>query len=508
MALTADQVYLLNTLGYLSTENAYDAKSDMTVGDFVRTLRNDPSKINAVQGDFQSPEQIKSVCDQILADDTLCSMTIEHASRTDGGADCLVITTPEGAGERQAVIVFEGTMGGNEWRDNFDGGARTDADDGVSTLEQEKALEWYQSEEIQAIVGDCDKVTVSGHSKGGNKAKYLTLLDDSIDECISFDGQGFSDEFVDEYSSEIMRNQRKITNYNASDDYVNILLNDVGEIHYIEGCEVPNFFTNHSLFTLYQSVPLEDHITEQNELMAEADQMLNSFLRSISQDEKKIILSLVGELAADLLIKGKIDWEDAKDYYDRLVNKGGLDVLGKFLDHLVTYASYELVERIISRLKEAFPFLSSWLNGMLKKVKEKGGMPDGSDLRLGNAADYINLDAEVLHTLANQLHQLNDELEHCAGTLNRTALDVNGAKIPLKLSLSIVFNLDALVTRITNRLIGDLLHKLGQDARHIGREASELSQRIRKVIQLMETTEKENIALIPEPGRSPSPFTL
>lgn len=37
---------------------------------------------------------------------------------------------------------------------------------------------------------------MSGHSKGGNKAQYVTMFSqnrDVIDTCVALDGQGFSD---------------------------------------------------------------------------------------------------------------------------------------------------------------------------------------------------------------------------------------------------------------------------------------------------------------------------
>lgn len=510
MALTADQVYLLNTLGYLSKAGVYSAKTDMSVEQFVSGILDSPDTIRSLEDPFQSVEQIRSICDQILSDPTLCAMKIEHASRTEGGADCLIITTPDGAGEKQAVVVFEGTVGGNEWRDNFEGGAKTDAEDGVSTLEQERALEWYESDAVQSILADCDKVTVSGHSKGGNKAKYITLLDKTgtIDECISFDGQGFSDEFVDHYSSEIMRNQSKITNYNNSNDYVNILLNDVGEIHYVEGCDVPSWDVYHSLFTLHKSVPLDEHYTKQNPLLAEADQLFNSFLRTISQEEKEIILGLLGEVVADKCSGDrKIDKADCKDYIDRIMNKGGWDVIVKFLDHLVKYAKREVAERIIGMLKEWFPFLSPWLNGILKKIKDNNKIPDGADIRLGNAADYILTDTDVLGSLARQLQTLCSELKSCTGLVGRCELEVKKANFSIRASMSLAFELEDLGIATLNGLLEEILGQLRVLTGSLSGEAEDLAQRIRQLAAMVERTEQENVSLLPDGGHRASPYT-
>ena len=130
-----------------------------------------------------------------------------------------------------------------EWKDNFQGGSVTDQPDGVSTLQQERALEWYQSQNLDGY----DSVTVSGHSKGGNKAKYVTIMDDSVDRCLAFDGQGFSDEFIEKYEDKIAENQYKIHNHNVDGDYVNILLNDVGDKTYYKGYNYGDgkFLENH-----------------------------------------------------------------------------------------------------------------------------------------------------------------------------------------------------------------------------------------------------------------------
>ena len=53
---------------------------------------------------------------------------------------------------------------------------------------------------------------------------YIAILDDSVDRCVSFDGQGFSDEFYEKYADQIAHNKNKIVNCSAESDYVNFLL--------------------------------------------------------------------------------------------------------------------------------------------------------------------------------------------------------------------------------------------------------------------------------------------
>lgn len=191
--------------------------------------------------------------------------------------------------------MFQGTAAA-EWKDNFIGGGPTDTADGVSTPYQESALAWYECLDLSGY----DTITVSGHSKGGNKAKYITLMDDSVDRCLSFDGQGFSDEFMAKYAGAITMRQHKIENHNVDNDYVNLLLNDIGETYFYEGQDVGNFLENHCPNTFFKFdknggcslVP-----GERSEDMAALDDFLNGCLRSLPPSEKKEMLALVGELA-------------------------------------------------------------------------------------------------------------------------------------------------------------------------------------------------------------------
>lgn len=51
-------------------------------------------------------------------------------------------------------------------------------------------------------------IVVSGHSKGGNLAEYVALLSDNVVRAISYDGQGFSNDFYEKHRN-INRNKSK-----------------------------------------------------------------------------------------------------------------------------------------------------------------------------------------------------------------------------------------------------------------------------------------------------------
>ncbi|MDD4049228.1 MAG: DUF2974 domain-containing protein [Clostridia bacterium] len=134
-----------------------------------------------------------------------------------------------------ATVVFRGTYGPYEWRDNGEGGYLSD------TVQQQVALDYIEGLE------DYNNITVTGHSKGGNKAQYVAITSDKVDRCVSFDGQGFSQEFHTKYKEKIAANSHKITSISAANDFVNSLLIPVAvnQIYIGTPSEGKDFFHYH-----------------------------------------------------------------------------------------------------------------------------------------------------------------------------------------------------------------------------------------------------------------------
>ena len=297
MALTTAQVLLLNNLMYMTDTEAfseitsYAQKGPESIRDIVESF--DCAQLNGsteystfTTGDdwYNLIQAIKS--DETLMDVQLVSTHVDHAEGGGGGVSALFLDPST----NEAVVVFKGTQGGNEWKDNFAAGAQS------SSAQQENALEWYQTLELDQY----DSITVSGHSKGGNKAQYVTIMDNSVDRCLSFDGQGFSDEFIESYGDQIIHNQDKIQNHVVDYDIVNLLLNHVGETIYYEGQGIGNLLENHcpdSFFEFHEDGSYSLHTTDRPEEMAALDQFLNSYLRSLPENEKKELLGILGEVA-------------------------------------------------------------------------------------------------------------------------------------------------------------------------------------------------------------------
>ncbi|MDN4066547.1 DUF2974 domain-containing protein [Paenibacillus vini] len=129
-----------------------------------------------------------------------------------------------------ATVVFRGTSGDYEWHDNGTGAYLSDTEMQIAALKYIESLPY-------------NNITVTGHSKGGNKAQYVAILSDKVDRALSLDGQGFSKEFVEKYADLIAANGGKITSISAKDDPVNRLLIPVaGKIIYIETANPEKFY--------------------------------------------------------------------------------------------------------------------------------------------------------------------------------------------------------------------------------------------------------------------------
>lgn len=136
----------------------------------------------------------------------------------------------------KTVVAFRGTLDGEEWRDNVEGMLESD------TLAQKEALDY-----IESIPGG--DIVVVGHSKGGNKAQYVGILSEKVSKAYSFDGQGFSKEFIDKYHNEIWNNHHKINYYALDTDFVHGLLYQlpyIDPVYVSGGSDVTSGFQNHS----------------------------------------------------------------------------------------------------------------------------------------------------------------------------------------------------------------------------------------------------------------------
>ncbi len=298
--LSIEQIVLINNLLYC--ENFGNPKAtflspyneSQTVGEYTEGMIANDTMIDD-EKEYTTGmlgAEFKEIFHAISRDKLLSSLQIReiHIESSDaGGSRSVYLYDPEA---KEAIVAFKGTEGDAEWVDNVSGLYK------VPTDFQQNALNWFRSLNFE----DCNVITVTGHSKGGNKAKFITIMEDHVDNCFAFDGQGFSDEFIKKYSEEIIKNQPKIHNLNAESDFVNILLNDVGEKKFYLGTNFgrlgfaenhcPNailFFDDLGEVSLWKA-------SGQDKKMADLDIMLNSFIRSCRMTTRQNVAEMLGNI--------------------------------------------------------------------------------------------------------------------------------------------------------------------------------------------------------------------
>ncbi len=140
-----------------------------------------------------------------------------------------------------AIVAFKGSAK-NEWSDNVEGIRVTDTKAQMDAYDYIEGLSY-------------DNITVIGHSKGGNKAMYCTIRSEKVNRCVSMDGQGFSDKFMNKYAVQISKKADKITNVSYSADFVHVLMLQIpgsNQIYTKEGSgvmSVPECHSPNSIFS-------------------------------------------------------------------------------------------------------------------------------------------------------------------------------------------------------------------------------------------------------------------
>lgn len=292
--LNEKQLMLLDTLVYLDC----GFPPSTSVETLVRQLQEPGALDRLTFDDALTREETEEMLRYIAADEELMGLTIVDS--TDGYVRAVCFEDSSG----DAVIAYRGTGGTYvAWDDNFQGGYLSE------TELQQEALEFAEGCAVKY-----DDITVTGHSKGGNMAQYVTVvMGDEVDRCVSFDGQGFSDEFIEKYSDEIELNRSKIRSVCSYNDYVNILLTSIaGETVYLDN-ENGIFPGGHYIYDLYTNS--NNRLDENGEYVTSREQsilvqgmngletLLVKYLDSTPQVVEFVVYSVFGGVIGGLLGK-------------------------------------------------------------------------------------------------------------------------------------------------------------------------------------------------------------
>lgn len=161
-------------------------------------------------------------------DRTLADSRVGGVYYTERGGQAFFVTHPEGG----VTLVYRGS-GSGEWLDNGLGLSGWPMAAEYQCLGARRRLQYATGQQLQALELACRwaeryrwrEITVTGHSKGGNKAQFITLCADFVEKCYSFDGQGFSPEALSELAQneQFARRQKRLWSIAADNDFVNVL---------------------------------------------------------------------------------------------------------------------------------------------------------------------------------------------------------------------------------------------------------------------------------------------
>lgn len=283
---------------------------------------------------------------------------------------------------KDLIVAFQGTTGGDEWADNVEGLDEAD------TERQKAALDFIENL-------DSENITVVGHSKGGNKAQYVAITSDKVKYCVSMDGQGFSQEFLDKYWAEIERNANKIKSYSVSNDYVNILMFPIPGVDpiYCQGGNEPGL-KNHSASSFFHYEQDENgqwHIktnsnnqanivkTSQDEIMAYLHEFTCFIINEMPDSDKAKVIKYLKVLLAVAMDEHYRIEIDGVIYTSKpgKGEKGVIDLLGldlktgtMIIAYIVKYIeTYDLSEEQIRQLLGAFG-LEKELDRLLDEIEK------------------------------------------------------------------------------------------------------------------------------------------
>ena len=210
----AETAMILNTYMYTDYE---DAEDGMTLSEIVEEM---PEHID-VEGTYHPQYEILS---EAVRDPAIGNLTISHDPHDMGfneGTNAATFTSPDG---KSIYVVYRGTADG-EWMDNGMGLYEDE------TVQQRQAVSYFDAVMGSVALTGVERIVVTGHSKGANKAQYVTMESayaSYIDACYSVDGQGHSREAVSKWqgvmsTDEYKKRTGRIYGINGENDYVSVL---------------------------------------------------------------------------------------------------------------------------------------------------------------------------------------------------------------------------------------------------------------------------------------------
>lgn len=376
MVLSDSQLMLLEQLTYLNNsvyKGAGTSKVDnpKTVAELMSAFMDENGNLDlselespdtSYNGEFTSAKQWAGMLRAIAEDESLMRLEIGDSYKDADGV--VLATCYADPYSDEAYVTFKGTTGAREWHDNVLGLYQSD------TACQQEALAFIESLPF-------DNITVTGHSKGGNKAMYVTLLSDKVKRCVAMDGQGFSKEFYEKYWAEVQKKGHLISNYSLDDDYVHILLSPVPNSNqvYCHGYNKGGA-DNHSPSSYFEfkddengnsNVVVQDNgtvvtPTTENEGLTYLHEFTNFIVNVMPYEKREYMAKYLGVILAGAMVLFK-DKKDSVEINGTIYTKKTLiefiladkDALATLFAYIIKYVeTYDLTMDELRALLEGF----------------------------------------------------------------------------------------------------------------------------------------------------------
>ena len=327
--MTDDQRYMLLQHAIYEISKK-PMKVGTTVGDWINSLNNNSDNVlKAIKGDSE-----------------LMKMQISATHQLDGHASGYTAILVEPS-TKKALVVCRGSSTAKDWGDNVRLAKDGDGSDGVSSRQQESVLKFYQ--DWRKNQGkEYNDIVAMGHSKGGNNATYLTIMDDSIRKSFTVNAPGFSDKFFEKYRDRIEKNGLKVYNNNTENDIVGTIMNQIGHKKYYTQLAHNNGFKDTHLATammdfdnLKPGEPFKMYETKQSEKAKQFDRFFNSLIRDTKQPVRNILLEAIANVADSFNIDnlGDISKIALMMSHFTITLAVGTAVAAYFCDYIGTYAA-------------------------------------------------------------------------------------------------------------------------------------------------------------------------
>lgn len=394
------------------------------MADVINQMHNDP-KMNSLKIDGVTPEYKGSIRGACFVDEN-----------------------------GNATVAFRGTGGSfDQWYGN------TEAYGDVSNDSQRAAADFINSLPYKDI-------EVTGHSNGANMAMFVTIVcGNKIKKCKSFEGEGFSKEFLRKYKKEIAKNKHKIEQTSAYNDPIHRIMKRIAEKeNYVNGGEGP---FSHGCYNMIKNNKFDENGNFSNDSYRDESNLWSwvDFTDELAELSDVPIIGSTLEYVADflgVLVAVGFDRKDIESW------KKGLEKL------LESYADYK-----INLIIDTINILDKIYNGVenvLKKLKE-WLFKNSAGYKYAVQNTYIEININNMRAYARRLQQVSSRAKSLDRRMNSLYVSVGVDVFSFSKTMSNIGRI------LTANLVLEHSYKLDKCVSYLNETASDFDRTENQIIK-------------------------